>query len=239
MTTAIKPLTLFKIISLVLVALCFIMMFLPWINASVGGFGMSEAMGGNVYQVSGEGCFWSVMLQIFVILFFPVMILAILGILMDRSLLVLPFAALAVLMFLMNLFTVFWAKGMLYSYLGAYSSYMSSMGVSIGVHAGVGAWLFLLMGVAAYGLLFYEDTTLGRKPFDFGQLNFSNLSLPKMNHRPAAAGWTCPGCGALVNDNQSFCANCGTRKPEPARCPACGAVLKPGTMFCANCGTKI
>ncbi|MBQ1553132.1 MAG: SPFH domain-containing protein, partial [Clostridia bacterium] len=52
---------------------------------------------------------------------------------------------------------------------------------------------------------------------------------------PAAAGWTCPECGATGNTGK-FCTNCGKPKPEEGwTCPECGAKGNTG-KFCTNCG---
>ena len=237
----IKPLTLFKIIALVLVGLCFIMMFLPWItmSAKVSAFGYSESMreSENLFTVSGAGCFWTVMLQIFEIVFFLAMVLAVFGILTDRNLLVLPIAALAALMFLLAVFTCFWAKGKMNGQLGELGVYLSDY-MTYKVHVGVGAWLFLLFGLGAFGVLFYEDRTLGRNTLDASQLNLGAVSMPKVN-LGGKGGWTCPGCGARNGAGQNFCTGCGTKKPEPARCPNCGAFAKPGELFCTTCGTRL
>ena len=76
-----------------------------------------------------------------------------------------------------------------------------------------------------------------------GGINAQNLY--QMNtQQPAAAvptadSWTCPSCGHQASGK--FCAECGTKKPEPVvvtgwTCPNCGSVNK--GKFCAECGTK-
>jgi len=55
----------------------------------------------------------------------------------------------------------------------------------------------------------------------------------------AAAGWTCPKCGAVGNTGK-FCAECGEAKPVPVAaagwtCSKCGAVNK--GKFCPECGS--
>ena len=232
-----RSLSLFKIIALVLVVLCFIMMFLPWITMKASIWGQSMSESASLFTISGGGSFWTVLLLIFEILFFPAMALAIFGILTDRNNFVLPASALAVIMFLFDIFVCFWAKGKANEYLGASADYIESLGGSFGVHVGVGAWLFLLFGLGACGLLFYEDRTQGKNFFDFSAVKSAGVSMPKVN-LGAIGGWACPNCGAKNGSGQNFCTSCGTKKPEPRRCANCGATLKPGEAFCSNCGTR-
>ena len=228
-----RSLSLFKIIALVLVALCFIMMFLPWITMSALGQSMTYGVFGT--SIEGEvGSFWSVMLVIFAILSILAILLAVFGILTGRNNLVLPLACLAVLMFLFAFFQVLHVKGELKAQLGEYASYMGGL---LKIHVGVGGWLFLLFGLGACGLLFYEDRTQGKNFFDFSAVKSAGVSMPKVN-LGAIGGWTCPSCGAKNGSGQNFCTSCGTKKPEPRRCANCGATLKPGEVFCSNCGTR-
>ena len=159
-----RSLSLFKIIALVLVALCLIMLFLPWLTASISGFGSSGSEGYNAIKTSaaGEqfstetGSFWSVMLVIFAILAILAILLAVYGILTGRNNYVLPLACLAVLMFLFAFFQVLHVK----AELGEYAALVK-------IHIGVGGWLFLLFGLGACGVLFYEDYSQGNNFFEF------------------------------------------------------------------------
>lgn len=52
-------------------------------------------------------------------------------------------------------------------------------------------------------------------------------------------GWICPACGKNNLAESNFCANCGTQKPEPEwTCPACGNKNLSESNFCTNCGTQ-
>ena len=233
-----RSLSLFKIIALVLVVLCIVMIFLPWVTVKVSAFGMSESESANVFKTGIEGectSFWSVLLIIFAILALLAILLAVFGILMDRSLFALPLAALAVLMFLFALFQSIHVKGVLKSAMGDYASYLGGL---VKIHPGIGAWLFLIFGLGAFGLLFYEDRTQGRNTFDAAGIDLSGVSMPKVN-LPSVGGWNCPTCGAKNGASQNFCTSCGTKKPEPPRCPNCGKLLKAGEAFCSNCGTRV
>lgn len=52
----------------------------------------------------------------------------------------------------------------------------------------------------------------------------------------------CTNCGAEIQDNQSFCVQCGTPAPPAAPqrrvCSKCGAELQPNQEFCTMCGQK-
>lgn len=65
----------------------------------------------------------------------------------------------------------------------------------------------------------------------------------------AATGKACPSCGAAVDADTVFCANCGGRvevEPEAVQeagagtkaCPSCGSACG-DVHFCPECGTKI
>jgi hypothetical protein len=46
----------------------------------------------------------------------------------------------------------------------------------------------------------------------------------------------CGNCGAALEPNAQFCANCGQLVK---RCANCSAALLPGAVFCAECGTPV
>lgn len=57
----------------------------------------------------------------------------------------------------------------------------------------------------------------------------------------------CPKCGAVMESDAVFCAECGTKigsvpsvtVPEQKICPQCGAVVEDDAMFCYECGRKL
>ena len=213
-----RSLSLFKIIALVLVALCFIMMFLPWITMSALGQSMTYGVFGT--SIEGEvGSFWSVMLVIFAILSILAILLAVFGILTGRNNLVLPLACLAVLMFLFAFFQVLHVKGELKAQLGEYASYMGGL---LKIHVGVGGWLFLLFGLGACGLLFYEDRTQGKNFFDFSAVKSAGVSMPKVNlgatWAPSAAG-PAPAAAPRTAAARTSAPAAAPRSPSPAAAP--------------------
>jgi tetratricopeptide (TPR) repeat protein len=49
-------------------------------------------------------------------------------------------------------------------------------------------------------------------------------------------GSSCPSCGATIDDEQSFCASCGTQVRQV--CKICGGALSADSKFCPHCGTE-
>lgn len=55
--------------------------------------------------------------------------------------------------------------------------------------------------------------------------------------KPPPAEDACPGCGAPLGPQDTFCGKCGT-KVEYA-CPNCGTPLEAEDTFCGKCGTRV
>lgn len=49
---------------------------------------------------------------------------------------------------------------------------------------------------------------------------------------------TCPACGAVMNENASFCNECGSEVLGDKICPECSTVNPPKSKFCSGCGHK-
>ena len=52
---------------------------------------------------------------------------------------------------------------------------------------------------------------------------------------------TCPKCRWIVNADERFCSNCGTKlktDTETDVCPQCGQIKKAGSAFCIHCGFR-
>ena len=71
-----------------------------------------------------------------------------------------------------------------------------------------------------------------------GAVNTGNFCAQCGSKKPEPQSWTC-SCGAVNTGN--FCAQCGSKKPEarPTACPDCGTPLSEGAKFCPNCGKQI
>jgi len=56
---------------------------------------------------------------------------------------------------------------------------------------------------------------------------------------------TCPNCGQSMEDDEVFCASCGTKVETPAPapaggfCPNCGEAVGPEDLHCPNCGCDL
>lgn len=51
---------------------------------------------------------------------------------------------------------------------------------------------------------------------------------------------TCRFCGAPLDEDALYCANCGCDvKAQGMSCPQCGAPLDEGALYCANCGCDV
>jgi Double zinc ribbon len=51
-----------------------------------------------------------------------------------------------------------------------------------------------------------------------------------------SVGVTCRQCGAVAEDGDRFCGDCGA---PVGGCPSCGAPLTPGKRFCRACGAAL
>lgn len=69
-----------------------------------------------------------------------------------------------------------------------------------------------------------------------GDYNRQNYGLNEGN-----PPYVCKKCGAVLNDGQKFCMQCGTEREEQKTnfCRRCGAQLIDGQEFCHQCGQKV
>ena len=61
-----------------------------------------------------------------------------------------------------------------------------------------------------------------------------------MNEYPDYQGKKCAGCGAALEDTQTFCPRCGMANPNRRLgCRGCGTTIDPTHDFCPECGQKV
>lgn len=229
-----KPITLFRAVALALVLLGLFTLMMPCLSIDASNLSLPgvKRVGLGFFATSiGEykTSFWSVMLIINSILLILLGGLAVFGILKDRKLLVLPFALIGFITFFLALFQKLFID---------YSD----------IHVGRGAWLLLFVSLLAAGAAVLDHLAEGKPLKDFFDLSTLGIKLPELPKfskptraadAPAAAGWTCPNCGAVQPEEVRFCGNCGSPKPAPRLCPGCGKVCQPNEVFCADCGTRL
>ena len=231
-----KKITLFKAISLALLAACLMTLFMPWLTLFMPELSMSYGdihEGVSVFTTGIQHryvSFWSVMLIINASLLILLSGLAVFGLLKDKNALVLPAALVAFLMFFLAVFQKAYIYGAMQRemFAGSYIDFDD-------VFLGVGAWLNLPLSLLLITTAILDNLAAGKKAIVFSELNPGI----KFSAGTGMGGWICPTCGAKLGGGQIFCDRCGTKKPEPPRCPGCGRVCLPGELFCEACGTKL
>lgn len=139
------------------------------------------------------------------------------------------------------------------------SQNMSEWGITLSVHAGVGAWLALIFNAAAavFALLGDKFPFLNKVKVDSvtDKLDSAAASFQKttgsvagsIKSAAAKKESVCPSCGAKTTPDSNFCLACGAKLEQPAPepetpavrfCPNCGTQIGADSAFCPNCGTK-
>lgn len=67
--------------------------------------------------------------------------------------------------------------------------------------------------------------------------NISDSIADTANKVKKCSSKTCPKCGAINDENDKFCSNCGT--PLTKKCPKCQNENNIDSKFCSNCGEKL
>lgn len=210
-----KPITLFKAISLALIAANLMTLFMIWLGGAERGLSAGLSIFSTAY-LGMYSSFWSVMLIINAILIILLTGLAVYGLLKDKNSLVLPLAVIGFITFFLAVFQK--------AFIGESD-----------LHVGVGAWLMLFLSALAFVAALLDNLAAGKPAVALEDFGIRAISFSVTG----TSSWICPGCGAKQSAAKNFCEICGTRKPEPPHCPNCGKVARPGEVFCSNCGTKI
>ena len=141
-----KSISSFKIGALCLTALAVISLFLPWITMSASILGSTISESANAFNGLSGGNAKAVIMGVAALVAVLAALAAVFGILGDKKKLVLPLAVMSLVMFVLGLVAVGYAKDYTASQAGIFSSVMK-------VGLGIGAWLFLICGPGAYLIL--------------------------------------------------------------------------------------
>lgn len=218
---------------LIVAALNFIFLFLPWISVNVDDWGLDISS-----NASGFNLLFN---RVNILIGLLVFLIAIL-------LIAIPFVPMLE-KFKKPLYIVVPVIAIILAFIITAGQTGDYFGVE--VNHGIGFWLSLLANLAIIVLTFVIDFKISNQSFKqkglkgvfsdvAGQFTnsasemASGLSHPKT----APANVICPSCNSPVTKGTKFCPKCGTQLPEAKTCPGCGAELPAGTVFCPNCGTK-
>lgn len=106
----------------------------------------------------------------------------------------------------------------------------------------------------AIGRAYYEqhkDDPSAEQPEQIAQINTLSAEIAQLREeiKQIKGVVKCPGCGAELPLNATFCSSCGAKivqsaaaaaAPAGARvCPRCGAAVAEGNRFCTGCGAKM
>lgn len=127
--------------------------------------------------------------------------------------------------------------------------------ISMGLQPGVGLFLLLILGIAAFVGYRYLDKLVPaeeRGPSVVYECSVckarakasakfcSACGGPVVAVEKAPAGNVCPACGARMKADDKFCPACGTAAaPRRDVCSVCGTKLPANAQFCTVCGTAV
>lgn len=87
---------------------------------------------------------------------------------------------------------------------------------------------FVLMGLITLAFIGY--------PIWSGSTGSAVIPAPQKAGPLSADGMRCQNCGRELDDDERFCAGCGT--PAGLRCDGCGRALDGDEAFCPGCGKR-
>jgi hypothetical protein len=225
---------------LIIAAVNFLFLFLPWISVSIEGMDLLDIQGVN-FAAYISGFAWLFKLSN--------TLLGILVFLLIAFLIVIPFVP-VLEKFNKLLFLIVPLLAIIFSFI-ATTGLPSSNNIFFESKAnhGLGFWLSILAFLAIIVFTFIIDfkvsgQSIKQKGFKgvvsdiAGQFSSSASEIAAGLTQPKTEQVLCPSCNNGVPKGTKFCPQCGTQLPEAKKCAGCGAELPTGTAFCSICGTK-
>lgn len=158
-------------------------------------------------------------------------ILAIRSIRRERSITLIVFGSVQILLFIVVAFITYQANAniqvMASSFIDAIESILRMIGQYISLDTvdlfHITPWALICVTCVVAALI----------------INWVKANFKGVNVDVSALGkWVCPKCRSQIKITNIYCDVCGCKRPEKPRCE-CGAELKEGVTYCGKCGKRV